>query len=415
MNGAPIPNLPAPFSAGLNQLLHQCLAENPWERPSARALHEKAAEYLKEGSWGEVVSQVKIVPPVHPVPEPIPVPTDSNNNSVVGIVLGALVIIVCFYLAFKDQFQSKPSSSGYTTSPSIAQPEVYSGPVDPEPLPESKPTTPPATPSNSERSSPSTSRNEKATTPEPRQSSRDKKPTETPKKSTPAPDPIQQLRDNMVRIDGGTFTMGCKDRRDKDCFDWEKPARTVQISSFSIGKYEVTQAQWRAVMGSDPPELNNKGCDQCPVERVSWNDVQEFVQKLNALTGERYRLPTEAEWEYAARGGNKSKGYLYSGSNNIDEVAWFSSNASSTRPVGGKKPNELGLYDMSGNVYEWCSDWYGTYPSKDEVNPKGPASASYRVFRGGSWLNYARGCRAANRRNGTPSGRTYIVGFRLAL
>jgi formylglycine-generating enzyme len=152
----------------------------------------------------------------------------------------------------------------------------------------------------------------------------------------------------MVRVAGGTFTMGCESAsRDGECYDSEKPPRTVRVSDFSIGKYEVTQAQWRAVMGSDPPELYNKGCDDCPVERVSWNDIQEFLRKLNELTGKRYRLPTEAEWEYAARGGSQSRGYLYSGSNNIGEVAWYDGNAKqgnthgaqkTTRPVGQKKP-----------------------------------------------------------------------------
>jgi sulfatase modifying factor 1 len=226
----------------------------------------------------------------------------------------------------------------------------------------------------------------------------------------------------MVRVEGGSFTMGCQDGRDKDCRDSEKPTRTVQISGFSIGKYEVTQAQWRAVMGSDPSD--NKGCDLCPVDNVSWDDVQEFIQKLNALTDQRYRLPTEAEWEYAARGGNQSQGYLYSGSNNIDEVAWYMSNAESgnthgsektTRPVGGKRPNELGLYDMSGNVWEWCSDLYGSYPSKDEVNPKGPASSYTRALRGGCWGCNEQGSSAAFRFHYFPAGSWKYIGFRLAL
>jgi formylglycine-generating enzyme len=155
----------------------------------------------------------------------------------------------------------------------------------------------------------------------------------------------------MVRITGAAFIMGCKSGRDTDCNDSEKPAHEVRLRDFYIGRYEVTQAQWRAVMGIDPPLLYNKGCDQCPVERVSWDDIQTFLKKLNILTGKRYRLPTEAEWEYAARGGNLSKGYLYSGSNTMGEVAWYDANAKlgntngaqkTTRPVGTKKPNELG-------------------------------------------------------------------------
>jgi formylglycine-generating enzyme required for sulfatase activity len=173
--------------------------------------------------------------------------------------------------------------------------------------------------------------------------------------------------------------------------------------------------------------LYNKGCDQCPVERVSWNDIQDFLKKLNGLTGKRYRLPTEAEWEYAARGGNQSRDFLYSGSNNIDEAAWYDSNAKSgntygeqktTRPVGGKKANELGLYDMSGNVWEWCEDdWHGNYqgaPTDGRAWVDSPRG-SYRVGRGGSGTDRAGYCRAANRTYNAPAGRGTFVGFRLAL
>jgi formylglycine-generating enzyme required for sulfatase activity len=194
----------------------------------------------------------------------------------------------------------------------------------------------------------------------------------------------------MVLVKGGTFTMGCTAEQGSDCFDWEKPAHKVTLSDFYIGKYEVTQAQWIAVMGSNPSRFSD--CENCPVEWVSWEDVQDFIQKLNTKTGLNYRLPTEAEWEYAARGGAQSWGYKYSGSNNVDEVAWFSDNSGKkTHPVGTKKANELGIYDMSGNVWEWCYDWYGYYSSEAKTNPKGASSASLRVLRGGSWAN-GRAC-----------------------
>jgi len=257
------------------------------------------------------------------------------------------------------------------------------------------------------------------------------KPVQTPA-TTPnepnLPSAIQKLEADMVRVAGGSFTMGCKDaQRDGSCDDDEKPAHTVRVSDFSIGKYEVTQAQWRAVMGSDPPELYNKGCDQCPVERVSWNDIQEFLTKLNNLTGKRYRLPTEAEWEYAARGGAQSRGYLYSGSNTLSDVAWYDANAKSgnthgeqktTRPVGTKNSNELGLYDMSGNVWEWCEDdWHDNYRGAPTDGRAWVDSSrgSNRVRRGGSWPNTARFCRAASRNYGTPAYRNDNLGFRLAL
>jgi formylglycine-generating enzyme required for sulfatase activity len=190
---------------------------------------------------------------------------------------------------------------------------------------------------------------------------------------------------------------------------------TASLSSFYIAQTEVTQAQWRAVMGTNPS--NFKNCDDCPVESVSWLDVQDFISKLNSRSGgARYRLPTEAEWEYAARGGSKSRGFEYAGGSNIDEVAWYDGNSGSkTRPVKGKKPNELGLYDMSGNVWEWCSDWYGDYPNGKKSDPTGPSSGSYRVDRGGGWSNNAGVCRAAYRGNGTPAGRLTHIGFRLAL
>jgi len=236
---------------------------------------------------------------------------------------------------------------------------------------------------------------------------------------------LETIATNMIRVPGGTYTMGCLDGRDTDCYDDEKPQHEVTVSTFSISKYEVTQAQWRAVMGSDPS--SNSGCDACPVEQVSWDDIQEFLQKLNAQTGQKYRLPTEAEWEYAARGGQRGKAnnYLYSGSNTLGEVAWYSANAKdgktngtkkTTRPVGGKKPNELGLYDMSGNVLEWCSDWYlnDYYKNSPQQNPRGPEEDSIRVHRGGGWFFYPLHCRAAYRDAGTPTRRNDIIGFRLA-
>lgn len=234
--------------------------------------------------------------------------------------------------------------------------------------------------------------------------------------TSPAPD-------DFVRVEGGTFTMGCQEGRDANCQSDEKPAREVTLSTFYMSKYEVTQAQWRAVMGSDPPELYNKGCDQCPVEKVSWDDIQGFLEKLNTQTSMNYRLPTEAEWEYAARGGNKSRGYLYSGSNDIEEVAWYSLNAKegnthgtekTTRPIGSKKPNELGLYDMSGNVWEWCSDGFGYYTLLAQENPTGVESASYRSNRGGSWATNARDSRSVNRNYWSPFHRNGYLGFRLA-
>ena len=211
----------------------------------------------------------------------------------------------------------------------------------------------------------------------------------------------------MVFVDGGTFMMGSNSGEDD-----EKPVHDVTLSSYYIGKYEVTQAQWRAVMGTNPSYFKN--CDDCPVEQVSWNDVQGYIQKLNTQTGKQYRLPTEAEWEYAARGGNKSRNYTYSGSDDINSVAWYGGNSGDkTHTVGGKQYNELGIYDMTGNVWEWCADWYGNYSSARATNPKGPSTGGDRLLRGGSFNNRAQDCRSALRGMLNPGSEYSNFGFRL--
>ncbi len=219
----------------------------------------------------------------------------------------------------------------------------------------------------------------------------------------------------MVFVQGGSFIMGATSEQKHDAKSDESPEHLVFVGDFYIGKYEVTQAQWKAVMGGNPS--NFKG-DNRPVEQVSWDDVQEFIRKLNAQTGKTFRLPTEAEWEYAARGGSKSQGYKYAGSNALGNVAWYTDNSGSrTHPVGTKQPNELGLYDMSGNVWEWCSDWYGSsyYGSSPSSNPRGPSLGSGRVLRGGGWFNLSRYCRVSYRGSISPGSRSYNIGFRLVL
>ena len=218
---------------------------------------------------------------------------------------------------------------------------------------------------------------------------------------------------DMMPVSGGTFRMGATKSMDSDADDDESPLHDVTLSDYYIGKTEVTQALWRTVMGTYPSEFRG---DNLPVERVSWNDCQEFIRKLNAKTGKDFRLPTEAEWEYAARGGNRSRGYKYSGSDNIDAIAWYDGSSNSkTHPVATKQANELGIYDMSGNVWEWCSDWYGPYGSNAQTNPKGAASGISRVNRGGSWDRNPRLCRPAIRNGYSPGYRFDDVGFRLAL
>jgi len=220
----------------------------------------------------------------------------------------------------------------------------------------------------------------------------------------------------MVWVEGGTFTMGCTSEQGEYCYDSDKPAHSVTLSNYYIGETEVTQALWQAVMGNNPS--NWKG-DNLPVEHVSWEDAQKFIENLNRLTGRTFRLPTEAEWEYAARGGSKSRGYKYSGSNSISSVAWYDGNSGDRpNPVKGKQANELGLYDMSGNVWEWCSDWHDKYSSGSQHNPGGPSTGLCRVMRGGGWSSSVsmESCRVSRRGFECFSDHRFDArGFRLVL
>ena len=244
--------------------------------------------------------------------------------------------------------------------------------------------------------------------------------------------------DEMVKVEGGTFTMGATAEQGSDYDSDELPTHQVTLSDYYIGKYEVTQQLWEYVMsysgtcadgssmsayasdvwlGSDPSSSYGVG-DYYPAYYVSYYDIVDiFLPRLNKITGRTYRLPTEAEWEFAARGGKQSKGYKYSGSDNIGVVAWYTGNSGGkTHQVGTKEPNELGIYDMSGNVWEWCGDWYGSYSSSAQTNPTGPSSGSSRVLRGGSWYDYAGGCRVSPRSyDGYPSARYFNCGFRVVL
>jgi formylglycine-generating enzyme len=228
----------------------------------------------------------------------------------------------------------------------------------------------------------------------------------------------------MIFVKGATFYMGCDDHKFlAEEFDNEKPLHRVSINSYFIGKYEVTLGQWRYITGVVPPayigvDYGNKDCDNCPVVKVSWDDIQDFIKKLNAKTGKNYRLPTEAEWEFAARGGKYGKGYKYSGSNKPGEVGWFGKPNSTTHPVGKKEPNELSIFDMTGNVIEWCADWYGDdYYKKtiDAINPKGPEKGDKRILRGGSYSDDDVICRNVYRSRLVPTTRQWNIGFRLAL
>ena len=248
-------------------------------------------------------------------------------------------------------------------------------------------------------------------------------------------DVLKQIEAKMIKVEGGKFFMGCPDTKDSsECYYWEKPGHQVSLTTFYMAKYAVTQKEWEAVVGTKP--WFSKDCPECPVENVSWFDAQVFINTLNQLTGRYYRLPTEAEWEFAAKGGTKAKKYKYAGSNDATIVAWFDANSNKqSQPVGKKLPNDLGLYDMSGNVWQWCADWFDDkYYSKqlknpcDKTgdnsvenivdNPTGPANNEdhdfYRACRGGSWWGKMSDCRVSNRDRYPPDGRDDDVGFRLA-
>ncbi len=223
----------------------------------------------------------------------------------------------------------------------------------------------------------------------------------------------------MIAVEGGTFMMGATAEQGNMAEDDEKPAHQVTLTSYLIGQTQVTQYLWMAVMGKNPSNFSKD--KKRPVDTVSWEECQIFIQKLNLLTGEHFRLPTEAEWEFAARGGNRSRGYTYAGSNNLDDVAWYCENSGwititcKTHPVATKKPNELGLYDMSGNVLEWCQNWYGDYSNDAQTNPTGPTLGTGLVSRGGGWSSDAGDCRVSYRNSFTPGFRSGLLGLRLAL
>ena len=240
-------------------------------------------------------------------------------------------------------------------------------------------------------------------------------PTDTiPDADVPLPQPVIDLEESMVDVEGGTFVMGCSPEQVGDCFFLESPPHNVTIDGYSISKYLVTQKLWKSVMGNNPSGFND--CEECPANNVSYNEVITFIQELNRITGKTYRLPTEAQWEYAARGGHKAIVTKHAGSDDVDSVAWYAGTSNNRiHPVGLKKPNELGLYDMNGNVWEWCRDGFREYTSEDQLNPVGPtvSSSLSRVVRGGSYLHNDRHCRVSNRRISTPDFRSLSYGFRL--
>ena len=218
----------------------------------------------------------------------------------------------------------------------------------------------------------------------------------------------------MIGVQGGTFRMGCSKSDDSNADSDESPTHLVTLSPYYLGETEVTQELWEAVMDYNPSEFQYD--NQLPVEFVSWDECEEFIQRLNNITQKKFRFPTEAEWEYAARGGHKAISSTYAGSNNISAVGWYNANSNEmTHPVKSKSPNTLGLYDMSGNLWEWCQDWQGPYSSEAAHNPQGPYSGSCKILRGGAWNGGPKNCRLSNRDGRTTDYASNRLGLRLAL
>ena len=227
------------------------------------------------------------------------------------------------------------------------------------------------------------------------------------------PVPIMELIDNMVEVKGGTYVMGGTPEQGEEAFNDEKPPHKVSVSTFYIGRYPITQEQWKAVMGNNPSYFQG---ERHPVEQVNWMDCQDFVVKLSKMTGIKFRLPTEAEWEYAARGGNKSKGYKYSGGYLLTQIAWYNENSGGTsHEVGEKVPNELGIYDMSGNIWEWVQDWKGDFTEDEQTNPIGPKEGDEKVCRGGGWNREHDRCRVSYRGDDLPDLRYRSLGLRVVM
>ena len=394
MNGALLPAIEGPWSERLKEVVRACLSKDPWDRPTAHVLRE----YVESFWRGENPELKKTGEGQYPRPQEVPAVPQRSHWKWVGFVC---ILLICgFGIGY---YFSRPVESGIginkvegevrqTEERRIlneneerlqGEEESFYQPAEREVL---KPT-------KGQVAKNGLLINWSSSV--------------TPKQK----EILSRLVGNMVKVDGGRFRMGATSEQGNDAYNNEKPVHEVTLSDYYMGKYEVRQSEWEAVMGSNPSHF--KGED-LPVEQVSWSDCHKFIQRLNVLTGLNFKLPTEAQWEYAARGGRLSKGYKYSGSNNLGEVGWYGSNSGNcTHRVGEKQPNELGLYDMSGNVREWCEDWYGNYRITSQRDPLGAASGSYRVRRGGCWGDEAGGCRVSIRSYVKPGSRSFNLGFRL--
>ncbi len=445
LRGAEIPEVHGDFSAELKGLLRACLAEAPWERPTAEQLHSYAEAKLrgenpampwknqgKGGQTGNPISKEggdkgmgKQAVPRSGKGQTVPMAAGQGKSEGtvpeakegkgrkktmwIAIVLALLLVAGVAGVSVQQNNQRRAEQEErerIAWAEKVRQDSIANAEAEAQRQ---------AREAEERRQA---EEQRKAREAAARREAQEKARREAEARRRSASNWIIRVGDvefEMVYVEGGTFTMGGTAEQGSDAASDAKPTHSVTLSSFHIGKYEVTQGLWAEVMGENPSY--NKAGNDYPVEMVSWKDCQEFIRKLNARTGLNFRLPTEAEWEYAARGGKKSRGYKYSGSNSLGNVAWCGGNSGSeSHPVGRKSPNELGLYDMSGNVLEWCNDWYGSYGSSSQTNPTGPSSGGVRrVLRGGGFLHIENLYRVSYRDWCDSGGRRNDFGLRLVL
>ncbi len=444
LHGAEIPEIPERYGKELQEVLEACLSRECWDRPTAEQLRDYAEAKLQGRkpvkTWGEPSGSAKakdgttgkpeagkVEPTITPKAEVEAETTQKRQRKIGGIpsivlaISVVLFVVVAFYVVGENQKKREKAEwereqvaiAERTRQDSIAdaQAEMQRQAREAEErrqAEEARKRQEAAAKAEQER----LAQQER----ERQEEARKQREAEARRRATSNRTiRVGNVSFEMVYVQGGTFRMGATVEQGSDAVDDEKPVHSVTLSDFHIGKYEVTQGLWKEVMGENPGY--NKAGDNYPVERVSWEDCQRFIERLNNRTGLKFRLPTEAEWEYAAWGGWKSRGYKYSGTTyELESVAWYDGNSGNrTHPVGQKQANELGLYDMSGNVWEWCQDWYGSYGSAAQMNPTGPQSGAYRVLRGGSYRNDARCCRVSYRDYDGPRDLSFSNGLRLVL